>query len=45
MDCMLCDKYAKKLLDLNAMKGAIGGISDNFLVEVRVKVGDDFKER
>ena len=39
MDYVVMNKSAKvRLLDVHVLRGAAGGISDNFLVEERVNV-------
>lgn len=41
MNYVLTDRCAKeRLLDANVMRWAARGMFDNFLVEVRLKVGD-----
>lgn len=45
MDYLLIDRCAKeRLLDVNVLREATGGISDYFLVEARMEVGIGLRE-
>ncbi|XP_071529497.1 craniofacial development protein 2-like [Panulirus ornatus] len=46
LDYVLIDRRAKeRLLDVNVLRGATGGMSDHYLVEAKVKISMGFQKR
>lgn len=46
MDCVVSDNYEKeRLLYVSMLRRAANGMSDHFLLEVKVKGSDGFRER